>query len=107
MSARYFFASSRIEQGLFLLHALPKIGIVEPRRRDDVDRRREKLLQLFAQGEVGGRVLRGRKLAQVREEIEIARRGAPRSGAEELQPAHAEPGADSPDFCAARFDESR
>jgi hypothetical protein len=37
---------------------LPEIGISESRRRDDVHRPGEELLQLLAQGEIGGRIFR-------------------------------------------------
>src|SRR5437879_1210019 len=104
MSARYFLASSRIEQGLFLLHALPQIGIREPRWRDDVDRLGEQLLERLAQLEIGGGVLRRRALPEVGEEIEVARSGAPGAGTEQLQSAHAKARADASDVCAARFD---
>src|SRR5688500_17158997 len=82
ISRRYFRASSRIEQDLFLLHALPEVGIGEAGRRDQVDGPGEQRLELFAQREVGGRVFPGRAIAQVDQEVEVARRSAARAGAE-------------------------
>jgi hypothetical protein len=64
----YLRASSRIEQGLFLLDALSEVGVGEPGRRDQVDRLGEKGLQLLAQGEIRGGVVDGRALAEVGEE---------------------------------------
>src|SRR3990170_2373952 len=64
-SVRYFRASSRIEQDLFLLHALPEMGVAQAGGRDDVHRLGEQLLQLLPQGEVGCRVLGRRALAEI------------------------------------------
>src|SRR5437773_6493121 len=100
-------ASSSIEQGLFLLHALAEIGIGEAGRCDQINRPREQRFKLLAQREVRGRIFPRRPLAQVDEEIEVARRAATRAGAEELQPTNAEAGADRSDLHAARFDLTR
>src|SRR5881628_4245765 len=65
ISRRYFLASSRIEQRLFLLHALPEIRISQTRWRDEVNGPGKQRLKLLAQREVRGRVLLRRAIAQV------------------------------------------
>src|SRR6267378_1916925 len=89
MSARYFLASSRIKQRLFLLDALTEVGVRQARRGDDVHRLGEQLLERVAQLEIGGCIFGGRALAEIGEEVEVARRGAAHGRSEQLEAPHA------------------
>ena len=60
--------------------------------------------ELLAQGEVRRGILGRRPLAEVHEEIQVARRGAACRRAEQLQPAHAQPRADRGELGAVRLD---
>src|SRR5437667_4605976 len=103
MSKRYFRASSRIKQGLLLLHALPEIGATEVRWSDEIDREIEQLSQCVAKPEVGVGVLPGRKISEVNEKIQIAGPpvGASYRRTEYFQTANAQSRADAGDLILA------
>src|SRR6266705_2258215 len=103
ISKRYFRASSRIKQGLLLLHALPEIGVTEVGWSDKIDREVEQLPQCVAKLEVGVGVLPGRKISQVNEKIQIVRplAGAGHRLTEYFQTTNAQSCADAGDLIAA------